>query len=161
MSSITKAEQAALFKQKIRSGLSIDEADWEVKRDVLFIKNLNRDIKNLQSLNLGLKKENLTLSTANIKLKEQISELKKKIIAKTLDKTAKPTKEKIIPTPNIYYCRRIVSVLESENKSMTVSDLVMACCSNNSLITPCLKFLLEFQIVKAERDIKGVVRYSR
>lgn len=149
-------EKSVLFNQKLDEGKTSNQANFEIQRDILFIKNTKSKIKQEKKL---LQKELKLLEKEKLNMQKNFQKEFKKL-KKEQDKLDEPVikshAEKNIAT--IRDLNRIMAVLNME-KQLGLNELTKTCNLKADICASALKFLeLNNLIIKEKQGRISVIK---
>jgi len=156
MGNIRKPEQEVLFNNKIKEGKDEDKAKVEIKRDMDFIRQKekeNREKKRqIELLKKQTEKESEKLDADFKKAFAELTKVKEK------QNQSINLKENLKHT-TLNHLKRIILCLEENPDGARKVDIYKFCYSNKQLLKEGLEFMLKHRIIK-EEDKGGVSFYK-
>jgi len=180
MRNITNNEKEALVRQKVIEGKSFEIADVEVKRDVDFIRNFNREVrekkKEITRLNLEAEKANKRFKKAFERLKMgdngKVDDSGKVRVSEKLGKLEKQDeiigkRNNLNPPPvspfssyaTTFHLSRVLHYLE-DNGPTNLWDISDDCCMGKVQAKDTLRFLLKYNFIVEDRGNNGGRKYK-
>ena len=137
-----KEEKSLLFKQKVDEGKTEDIAEYEIQRDIDFIRQIKLQRKQLE-------KEYAELQDKNKKLNNKFKEDFYKLTHNT-DKV--PVKIPTSHNANTRHLTRIIHIVNSSEEPLCQTKIKEMCLLNNEQTKNALLFLTKNKLIDKLKD---------
>jgi len=143
IATVNLQERKVLFNQKTeQEKKSIEEANFEIQRDILFQRNLKEDLRFLKKELKKVRKDNCDL---NEKFKKQFEKLKR-----AEEKIRKKQHNSTTKFATTLYLKRILNYLENVEKA-TYTQIYKECGLNSSPVKDGLLYLKKIGLIDEKR----------
>jgi len=139
----------ALYRNKMIEGKSSDQANKEVVRDKIYLKDATKYETKILILEKKIRRYEDMINSQKDKIKKLESEKSKNKLVNGLKEYA--VKERKNKAVNTYHVLRVINYLK-ENPNSCVTYIAKAICTDLSRVHGALNFLMKLNLVKESRE---------